>query len=202
MKKKILVSAGALALAVGVTTAGTLAWLQGESQTVTNTFTWSEGNNITLTLNEHMYDPATDALNMDEVVTENDGYKIIPGAEDPKDPTLHLTTDTESYVYILIDNGMSDYLDLQGFDSTKWTEVSGANLNGKSGTLYAYNEKVKSETSGTAKDIPVFTGVKYHDNLTQDENGGLTGTITLNGYAVQASAGTDAPSAWAATFGA
>lgn len=183
MKKKVLVSAGALALAVGVTAAGTLAWLQDNTDTVTNTFTWSDGNNITLTLDE----------------TSGTKYTIIPGETQAKDPTLHLTTETESYVYVLINNELGDAVTMNELDQN-WTKMENANLpEGMTGDLYYWT----AGATTTNPDMSVFDTITYSSELDSESGAALNGkTITITGYAVQASAGTDAATAWAATFGA
>ncbi|OUQ23021.1 hypothetical protein B5E80_11180 [Flavonifractor sp. An135] len=183
--KKIVATASALSLTAAVAIGGTLAWLQDSSNTITNTFTWGEGNNINLTLAE----------------TTGTEYTIVPGKEDPKDPTLTLTTETESYVYVVINNELADYLDIVGMDTSAegdWTKLTGDLPEGITGDLYAYNTKM----SGSETKIPVFTAVKYHNDLNQDNHSDLSGDIVITGFAVQASAGTTAQEAWNATFGA
>ena len=184
--KKIVSAVAALSLVAALAVGGTLAWLQDQSTTLTNTFTWDEGNNIDLTLAE----------------TTGTEYTIVPGATDEKNPTLTLTTETESYVYVVINNELADYLDIIGLDTTpgtgKWTQLTGNLPEGIEGTLYAYNTKM----SGDAVEIPVFTAVQYHSDLNQETHGNLTGDIVITGFAVQASAGADAQTAWNATFGA
>ena len=184
MKKKTLALLLSLVLVFGVIAGGTLAWLQDSSNTITNTFTWGEGNNINLTLAE----------------TTGTEYTIVPGKQDPKDPTLTLTTETESYVYVVINNELADYLDIVGMDTSAegdWTKLTGSLPKGITGDLYAYNTKM----SGSEMKIPVFTAVKYHNNLNQDDHSDLSGDIVITGFAVQATAGADAQAAWNATFG-
>lgn len=196
--KKIVATGSALALTAAVAVGGTLAYLQDASGDVVNTFTWDAANAIQLTLDEHQYLPESNTLDMDaDPVQANDNYSIIPGATAPKDPTLHLDTETASYLYVVIDNELGeDVVAITGLDQ-KWNKVESATLPaGVEGTLYYYTGTV---TNG---DYPVFTGVEYADDLEYDEATSVTGTITVKGFAVQASAGGDAVAAWNATFGA
>lgn len=197
--KKIVASAAALSLTAAVAVGGTLAWLQDDSDAITNTFTWSTDNAIQLTLDEHKYLPETNTLDMESpTVQSNDNYSIIPGGTAPKDPTLHLTTKTDSYLYVVIDvaddlNNVVSIADLNG-----WTAIPSATLpEGVQGTLY-----YRDGAAVTTGDYPVFSSVEYADNLEYDEETTLSGTITIKGFAVQASAGEDAQAAWTATFGA
>lgn len=184
--KKIVAAASALSLTAAVAVGGTLAWLQDDTVEVVNTFTWSKDNAIQLTL--------------DESVEPN--FSIVPGGTDVKDPTLHLTTKTDSYLYVVIDvdETLNGVVSITGLDN--WTEIPDATLpKDVEGTLYYYTPG-KVAAAGSEQDFPVFTGVKYADDLKYDENTELTGNISIKGFAVQASAGKDAQAAWTATFGA
>lgn len=181
--KKIVATGSALALTAAVAVGGTLAWLQDTSETVTNTFTWSEGNNINLTLDE---------------TTGND-YTIVPGATEAKDPTLHLTTETESYVYVLINNELGDAVTMNEL-TANWTKMDTATLpEGMSGDLYYWT----AGATTTNDNMSVFDTITYSTALDETSGAALDGKkIIITGYAVQASAGRDAVAAWNATFGA
>lgn len=71
---------------------GTIAWLTANSGPVVNTFT---AGDITIDLNEHAYDPATNTLT-NRVVKANDNYKIVPGVNLPKDPYVTVGANSEA----------------------------------------------------------------------------------------------------------
>lgn len=182
--KKIVASAAALSLTAAVAVGGTLAWLQDSSDTITNTFVWNDDNNITLTLTE------TGAVDNEKE------YTIVPGATQDKDPTLHLTTATESYVYVVIDNQLGSDVTMNGLD-TNWTAIT--NSNSKiTGTVYTW----KTGKTTSNNDMSVFDTITYSNALNAETGNSLNGKkIVITGYAVQASAGADAQAAWNATFG-
>lgn len=114
-KKKLLVVLACLALCVCTVVTGTLAWLTAETAPVVNTFSPS---NIKLTLTETNLDGETDPL--------LNAYKMIPGQELVKDPTVTVTADIASYVFIKVDevNGAGAYLNYSvDMSAGAWTLV-------------------------------------------------------------------------------
>lgn len=196
--KKIVATGSALALTAAVAVGGTLAWLQNSTGPVTNTFTYSKGQDILLDLYEY---------NGGETPLYNASYTIVPGAEVDKDPTLKLTTTTDSYIYVEILDEMnatvpnsasftvkSEWVKLQDGDGT---DVKGTH----GGQIYVYET---TESSATGEEYNVFDGLTFSNTLTAEQADSLNGkNIQLYGYAVQSTAGSDAYGAWtAAGFGA
>ena len=182
--KKIVAVASALSLTAAVAVGGTLAWLQDNSDTITNTFTWDPDNNITLTLTE------TGAVDNEK------NYTIVPGATQEKDPTLHLDTETESWVYVVIDNQLGDDVTMNELDDN-WTAITNSNPS-IVGTVYTWN----TGKTTTSEDISVFDTITYSNALDATTGAALNNMeIVITGYAVQASAGATAQAAWDATFG-
>lgn len=188
--KKIVATGSALALTAAVAVGGTLAWLQNSTGPVTNTFTYSNDSNITLDLFEH---------NAEGDKVKEQEYNIVPGATVKKDPTLSLTTTTDSYLYFEIKDGLnaalkgvadytitSDWAPLMSED----TQVVGPN----GGLVYVYN----NGTATTTVEKNIFPEVTFDSSVMTNENtAGLDGTtITLYGYAVQEDAGETALAAW------
>lgn len=184
MKMKKIVSAiAALSLVAALAVGGTLAWLQDTSDTITNTFVWNADNNIDLELTE----------------TTGDRYTIIPGATQPKDPTLALTTETSSYVYVVIDNQLGTNVTMNGL-ADNWTKIEGARTpTGVTGDVYYWT----TGATTTNNDMSVFDTITYSNALDAASGAALNDKkIVITGYAVQASAGATAQAAWEATFGA
>ena len=87
-KKKIAIAIAAAALAGTCAIGGTLAWLT-DTANVTNAFT-------------------VGAVDVDVKETKKGPYKIYPGAEIAKDPTLTVKADSENcYLFAYIDDGLS-----------------------------------------------------------------------------------------------
>lgn len=110
--KKVVVVLLALVLLLGGVIGGTIAYLMDQSQTITNTFTTS---NITISLTETTTD-----------------FKMVPGCEITKDPTVTVTKGSEAcYLFVKVEaaNGVAlagqstaaDYI-TYAMD-TSWTEL-------------------------------------------------------------------------------
>ena len=74
---KTFVAMLALVLVIGCAVGGTVAWLTAQTGPVVNTFTYG---NINITLSE----------------TTGEDYKIIPGVDIEKDPTVTVKKDSEA----------------------------------------------------------------------------------------------------------
>ena len=175
MKKKVLVSAGALALAAGVGIGGTLAWLTATSEEKVNTFVYAFGGET---------DPIT--LTLTETFEQN--ASVTPGAQIEKVPVLTVGADSvDCYVYAEIDNQFGDIATLD-IGTNNWLKVTGTE------NIYRYKDIVDTE-KGTA--LPqLFNTVTFSTDLDADDlkgmvnpdaevEGQLTQTITINGYAIQ-----------------
>ena len=188
--KKIVATGSALALTAAVAVGGTLAWLQNSTGPVTNTFTYSNDSNITLDLFEH------DAEG--EEVKEQT-YPIVPGATVDKDPTLRLSTTTDSYLYFEIKDGLNAALKgVADYTITSdWTKLMDGDdqvVGPNGGLVYVYN----NGTATTTVEKNIFPEVTFDSSVMTNENTAtLDGTtITLYGYAVQEDAGETALAAW------
>ena len=165
MKKKILAATLAAVLLVGVGVGGTLAWLTATSETVTNTFTVGD---INITLAE----------------TTEKNFKIVPGGEADKDPTVTVKSGSEKcYVYVSIENSVvlnGVAVAVPNIDTSKWEAV------GTSGnkTVYRYAEIVDAASADV--EVPVFTKVTYSDDISKGDITTLASkTIVINSFAHQ-----------------
>lgn len=184
MNKKLrilLTVAAALLLVVGAVS-GTVAYLTATDDPVVNTFTTS---NIT--------------VDIDETKRE---YKIIPGADIPKDPKVTATGDIDYYVFVKIEanpwpeNGLLTYeIDRKA----GWLDVTG----------YA-NVYYQAVTAGTTfNNVPVLAGNKVvaSDEIDKDDMAAMKAAapvLKLTPYAFQQANGSDvfAPeAAWALLIG-
>ena len=213
-KSKALLLTLCAVLLVAASILGTMAYLTSQD-TVTNTFTVG---NVEITLDEAKVGPDGQALTEDnaERVKANT-YKLMPGHEYDKDPTIHVAANSEDcYLFVEVKNGIADIEDSNpyGTITEQMTGTSGnwVALKGYSG-IYFYS--LSSETpitkptvvsASNAEDgVKVFTNFKIKDDV---GNATLAGydkkTIVVTAYAVQADGfkGQTAAAIWKATFGA
>lgn len=200
-RSKALVLTLCAVLLVVATVMGTMAYLTS-TDTVTNTFTVGK---VALTLDEAKVNTdGTPAANADRV--KENAYKLIPGHSYTKDPTVHVTADSEdSYIFVKVENGIAAleaakvenvYQPIADQITTNgWTA-----LDGVTGVYY------KVYTNGQPeKDMKVFNDFTIADDAsTRDawNNVGSDTKVTVTAYAVQKEGFADAKAAWDATFGA
>ena len=189
-KRKALLLSLCAVLLVVATVMGTMAYLTAKTDEVKNTFT--VGTAVAITLDEAKTD--ANGVKVDpEVRVKENGYKLMPGHNYTKDPTVHVTGES-CYVFVKVDNGIAD-LELTGDTTHKtiaeqmyalgWKAVT---VNGVTG-LYIYTVNgEKAAVSGT----PNQTDLKVFGEFTVKSDVDYTGlsafngkTITIKAYAVQ-----------------
>ena len=198
-KKVLLGGVAALAL-VGTSVFGTYMYLKSTTGTVENTFTVGK---VAITLDEadtdaygaQLYKDADNNLVTDQTNTvadrvQGNEYKLIPGHEYLKDPTVHVSSESEdSWLFVKVENGISDI----EADKTIAAQMAeeGWSLVGTETNVYAYKKIVSKN-----QDIKVF------DSFTLTETASVenyaTKSITITAYAVQADGFDTAAAAWAA----
>ncbi len=230
MKKQskaiLLVSSAALLVATSVL--GTIAYLTSTDEVV-NTFSVGK---VGITLEETKVDENGEIVYDDnnEAVktTEGNEYRIIPGKDYLKDPTMTVVAGSDE-AYLRIMMTISDHEDvkkivdsdvhglngdyaslLTGWDTNNWIYAGSAENDDNTITFeFRYKEKVDGfgeadpETGEIPEEeavlSPLFTGITIPGTLTSDEVASLDEfKITLVGHAIQATGFTDADSAWAA----
>lgn len=203
-KRKLLVSALAIALAAIICIGGTLAYFTDYTDQVENRFaiadvTGDDAFNITLT--EPEWDAAVDYKD------ENGNALIKPGITIPKDPTVTLTNDFYDYgafikIYAVVYGVPANYsfYDLRdgGFfvnlrnngkieilDSTQMPQTEEEKANGTRSYLIAYRN-AKALKKGES--ISLFTGIKFPDDITTAEEleAWSNFRIVVKAYAVSA----------------
>ncbi len=208
-KTKNLMAIVAMMLLVAmVSVAGTLAFLQAESKTITNTFTTA--GKLAITMDETDVD-VYGVKDGDTRVETND-YKLIPGHEYIKDPIIHVAYESEvCYLFVEIKNDIANIeagtTVAAQMAANGWVKLDGAKApGGDEYTVYVLDHTVDAREE--AKNVNVFEKVTLVNN--QDLSGYTTATITLHAYAVQydgfepaegAAFTTGAAAAWSDTFG-
>lgn len=207
-RNKALVLTLCAVLLVVATVMGTLAYLTS-TDSVTNTFTVGK---VALTLDEAKVNPNGTLIYKEDGTTpvarvRENAYKLIPGHSYTKDPTVHVTADSEnSYIFVKVENGIAalEAATVQGENGYKtiadqiaanhWTQLDGvANV---------YYQEYTSQ--GTNKDLKVFENFKIADTASAGDawNNAANATVTVTAYAVQKDGFNTAKDAWSATFGA
>ena len=198
-KKSLLLVLCALLLVVG-SVMGTMAYLTSKTETITNTF--SIGN-VAITMVETKVDAYGDPVLTDgERTTTAAGqtYKLMPGHEYIKDPTITVTAGSEPcWLFVKVVNdivafeadGATDTIAEQ-LAANGWTAVAGA-------TGVYWHEVVNA--SEEAKTVPVFGTVTIADNANEVDGWAsidANTTVAVTAYAVQADGFATAEAAWTA----
>ena len=180
-KTKLLTMLGAVALIGAIGVGSTLAYLSDTTDVVENTFTVGK---VEISLDETDNDnPSGDR------VTENEYTNMIPGTTYTKDPTVHVTNDSEDcYVFVKI-TGIKEIENADGTIAVVSTDemltVNGfnANLEKVAGTedIYKYTIKVE-KVNQNDNDIKIFDSI----TLNKDVEGGEPNEITVRAFAIQA----------------
>lgn len=211
MKKtrKILLMAACAVLLVCISVGATVAYLTS-TDTVTNTFTVGK---VAITLDEaKVGTDGTPVANVDRVKVNE--YKLMPGHEYTKDPTVHFVAGSEaSYLFVKVENGISDIEAAYGEKGTIAAQITANNWNLlKSGSTIYYRE-VSAEDATAGKDYQVFGGFaikddveaapspKPTDDTTKYIDDYTNARITITAYAVQKDGFSSALEAWNATYG-
>ena len=201
--KKILVMVAALALTAALAIGGTLAYLTAKTVVVKNTFTVGK---VEITLDEAPVDEYGVAVTGDRRTTNE--YKLIPGHNYKKDPTVHVASGSEeSWLFVKVENGIKNIEAKPEQGQTDTTSIA-AQMDDKGWTLvsgqtdvYAYASKVKA-----GDNIPVFDSFTLAGDADvaqyvteKDAEGNITNedVIFITAYAVQADGFGSAADAWA-----
>lgn len=187
-------------LLVTTSVMGTLAYLTS-TDSVENAFTVGK---VVITLDEAKVDEYGEKLNdKDQVAKEGDTladrvdankYKLIPGHKYFKDPTIHVSDESEDcWVFAKIANGLGNNATIN-IDETKWSVLDDKTSEGY--IVYAYNEKVSA-----GGNVTVFTEFTYSKTV-EDTTNDAAKKINVLALAVQADGFATAKAAWDVTFGA
>ncbi len=182
-KGLILVLCAAVLVAGSVM--GTLAWLTAKSETITNTFTVG---NISITLTE----------------TTGDTYKLVPGVQVEKDPTVTVKAGSEKcYLFVKVVNGIAAIEDSEDSIASQMVANDWVALTGVE-NVYYYNGLV--DAGATEQKRPLFANYAVKDDVDDELSAYDDAEIVITAYAVQAGAvgetidADKALAAWTANF--
>ena len=212
MKIKTKILAISLTLVVLVTTIITFALLTFETDTLVNTFTVGQ---VSLKLDETDVDETGTPIPNANRVTGNE-YKLIPGNEYVKDPTMTVLSGSEaSYVRILVtitktkeikevfDENFLPENYVTGWDKTKWISTSIKENDDNSITYeFRYYQVVSGFVNGKKQEVvlePFFTKFTAPGELTSEDLKKIEGfEIKVVGHGIQATGFKSAEEAWTA----
>lgn len=189
---KLVVAMLAVTLLIGCAIGGTVAWLTAKTDAVVNTFTYGD---INIELFEHNYDASNNTLGTTEVKKVED-YKIIPGVDLPKDPTVRVKGGSEAcWLFIKVEQ-TGTFVENKVTYSVKTGENGWTALNNESGVYY---REVDAVTQNTTFNILTGNQVTVSEDLTKEDIKDITGNQVLKftAYAVQKDAASTAAGAWA-----
>lgn len=184
-KKKVFLTVLCAAALVVASVLGTMAFLTSKDQ-VNNTFTVGK---VAITLDEaKVTDMGAPVEGADRVKANT--YKLIPGHEYTKDPTIHVDKDSEnSWIFVKVDNGLAN-IEADTKIAKQITDNGWTALDGVTGVYY------KQYTSAaTATDLAVFGAFKIKDDA--DVSTYSNAKIDVYGYAIQKDGFDTAAAAWA-----
>lgn len=178
---------------------GTVAWLTAQTAPVVNTFTYGD---INIDLYEHEYDATKHELTNVVTKTGVNNYKIIPGVNLPKDPTVEVKAGSEAcwlFVKVEAENWPTFTGDAKISYAVKtgdggWTQGDGTNI-----PANVYYRAVGATTADTTFKVLADDQVTVSENLTKEEVGTLKENqpkLTFTAYAVQKDGIADAATAW------
>lgn len=192
MKAPLIVLCALLLVVASVM--GTLAFLTSTTDVVKNTFTVG---NVAIDLDEAKVDVYGDKKDGEKRVKENT-YKLIPGHEYIKDPTIHVKAGSEvCYLFVSVSNDIAaieatgDTTIAKQMENNRWKE-----LTGETGVYYleaTFDAREKKEDI----DVPVFATFTIAQNATLPEDT-TDVTVEITAYAIQADGFDSASEAWAA----
>ena len=197
-KKTLAIFVVSMVLVCALSIMGTIAYLTGKSETVTNTFI---SGNVTISLDEAEMNAEGTALVVPAARTsEGNSYKMIPGTKYTKDPTITIEDGSENcYIGAIITVANADLLPddfavaldtfgielEQGWSVVKTTEVK----DGETVTAWQF-AVVYDELCEVADEVVIFDAITIPD-FTNEELATAIGDaeqvkIDVTGYAVQA----------------
>lgn len=214
MNKKFKRAGATLALLlVGAAgAAGSLAYLQNQSATVTNTFTAVSGlidskdGVFTLDETKVKWDKETGNYVADTTATgkviDNTYDNILPGLQDVmKDPTVTLKKVTaDSYLFVTVKETDDDNVLTWAIDDTNWIALmkDGKQVTKDGALVYVKKDKVAEGTENLSvpvlKDNQIDFG-NFGEQLAEGTN------LVFNSYLTQSTGFTDAADAWSKTYG-
>ena len=200
--KKVITLVCCLALVAAMSLGATVAYLTADGS-VTNTFTVGKINPPVDPKDPTHEDPSfagyLDEVKVDVYGVEDEDstarvltneYKLIPGHEYIKDPTVHIGPDSEAcYIFVKIENGISAVTEEITLEKG-WTAVGGEEN-------VWYKKCSATEDNGKNEDFVVFKTFKVKDIADADALAEVAdASIVVNAYIIQSDGFASVDDAW------
>lgn len=181
-KSKALLLTLCAVLLVAASMLGTMAYLTSTDE-VKNTFTVGS---VAITLDETDVDNSTTGADRDRA----NSYKLLPGHEYKKDPTIHVDANSEDcFLFVKVENEIAD-IEKAGTEVAEqmakngWVTVEGQTK------VYVYVGKTTDATNPATvqagTNVDVFEKLAIDGNVDNNTLNGYAGkTIKVTAYAVQ-----------------
>lgn len=191
-KTKALVLAVCAVLLVATTVFVTMAYLTSKTETVNNTFTVGK---VGITLDEAKVDEyGTPIQNANRVI--GNAYKLIPGHEYTKDPTVHFAAKSEaSWLFVKVEDGLAAI----EADTKVAAQITANGWTALNGVANVYYKEVSANTSNSAVDYVVFEAFTLAEDAAVESYSDAS--IKITAYAVQKDGFDTAIAAWNETYG-
>lgn len=187
--RKLLTLVSCAVLLVCVTIAGTVAYLTYTTEAVENTFTVG---NVAITLDEEDVDEYGVSYSETKDRVDANVYKMIPGHEYKKDPTVHISEGSEDcWVFVKVDINVTETSEASKTIASQlttngWTCVDSTN------NIWGYNTMLSNEGTQNAVAFNTFTLANTYASGT--DVSGMS--INITAYAVQADGFNTVSDAW------
>lgn len=177
---------------------GTVAYLTSTTETVSNTFSVGQVN---ITLSETKVDVYGAKLTGNAAGTTSQGqaYKMLPGHEYVKDPTITVTAGSEPcWLFVKVENGISTYEATTNTIASQLTTNGWQLVDGQT-NVYWHAVVDAREAAQTVKVFEKFViadaadAVEGWSSVTSENT-----KVSVTAYAIQSDGFTDAKTAWAA----
>ncbi len=200
-KKKVLLIAVAMVLVCVMSVMGTVAYMKHNTGAVTNTFIASGGGKLAdgMTLDESKATPNNDGsytLDATQRVSANT-YKVMPGLEIDKDPTITIDGKTEAPAYLFFEVVNPLDTSVYAYSFTGWTELTGV-TGYMGGKVYVYGDANGTiiTDKNVAANYKILTGDKITvekeaEDLKLSADDSNPTTMTFYAYLAQANVGAD-----------
>ena len=184
--KKVLALVLCAVLLVGVSVAGTVAYLTSQD-VVTNSFTVGK---VEITLDEAKVDEYGTVDGTTRV--EANTYKLVPGHSYTKDPIIHVAEGSEPcYLFVKVDNGIAT---IEANPTIASQMAANGWLQMDNNGSVVYYKATAIDARNAAQDVAVFGTFEILDGA--DVSGFGDAKITVTAYAVQADGFASAQAAW------
>jgi len=200
--KKSFILVIALVLAIGLGIGATLAYLFTSTNAIENTFTYGD---INIDLWEHKINADGVSLGSEIVKTNQDGFKMIPGNDIAKDPTVTVKGGSEAcWLFVKVEKkgNFDNYMTCDIAD--QWIPLVDSNSDGvaDNGVYYREIDAVTTDTN-----YPILANKTGYENgfvsvrsdVTKQMLSGMGDnrpSLTFTAYAVQKANVASASAAW------